>query len=214
MTNIIIARHGNTFDKGDAVTRVGARTDLPLSKSGKEQAQLLGTYLQQEHPHIAACFCSELNRTQETAKLALKQADIDIEAQTRACFNEIDYGPDENQSAETVITRIGREALIAWDEQAIVPDGWQVDPQQIQRAWSQFADEVVTNFPAQSVLVVTSNGIARFAPCITPDFDAFKASHTIKLSTGAVGCLNHNGTQWQVAYWNRKPKDMLEDVGH
>ncbi|MBR9836035.1 MAG: histidine phosphatase family protein, partial [Alphaproteobacteria bacterium] len=26
---VYIVRHGNTFDKGDTVTRVGARTDLP-----------------------------------------------------------------------------------------------------------------------------------------------------------------------------------------
>ena len=34
MARVIICRHGNTFDKGDLVRRVGARTDLALSKSG------------------------------------------------------------------------------------------------------------------------------------------------------------------------------------
>ena len=42
MTDIYIVRHGNTFDKGDVVTRVGARTDLPLSRSGFAQAEALG----------------------------------------------------------------------------------------------------------------------------------------------------------------------------
>ncbi|MFZ4686424.1 MAG: histidine phosphatase family protein [Hyphomonadaceae bacterium] len=37
-TRIFIVRHGNTFDKGDVVTRVGGRTDLPLSTSGSAQA--------------------------------------------------------------------------------------------------------------------------------------------------------------------------------
>ncbi|HAO37083.1 MAG TPA: histidine phosphatase family protein, partial [Hyphomonas sp.] len=38
MARLIIVRHGNTFDKGDTVTRVGGRTDLPLSASGLAQA--------------------------------------------------------------------------------------------------------------------------------------------------------------------------------
>lgn len=38
---LIIVRHGNTFDKGDVVTRVGGRTDIPLSVSGRAQAESL-----------------------------------------------------------------------------------------------------------------------------------------------------------------------------
>ena len=41
---VYIVRHGNTFDKGDVVTRVGARTDLPLSSSGQTQAEQLAAY--------------------------------------------------------------------------------------------------------------------------------------------------------------------------
>ena len=41
MTTLIIARHGNTFDKGDIPTRVGARTDLPLVEKGRAQAKAL-----------------------------------------------------------------------------------------------------------------------------------------------------------------------------
>ena len=41
MARVIICRHGNTFDKGDLVRRVGARTDLALSKSGIKQANFL-----------------------------------------------------------------------------------------------------------------------------------------------------------------------------
>ena len=39
MTSILICRHCNTFDKGDIIRRVGARTHLPLSLSGRAQAE-------------------------------------------------------------------------------------------------------------------------------------------------------------------------------
>jgi len=45
MSRIVICRHGNTFDKGEIVTRVGARTDLPLSTSGRTQAKILAKEL-------------------------------------------------------------------------------------------------------------------------------------------------------------------------
>jgi len=41
---LFIVRHGNTFDPGDTVTRVGARTDLPLSSSGRAQADALARH--------------------------------------------------------------------------------------------------------------------------------------------------------------------------
>ncbi|MCF0233786.1 MAG: histidine phosphatase family protein, partial [Thermoguttaceae bacterium] len=42
---LIVARHGNTFNKGDVILRVGARTDLPLTATGVEQAKKIGAIL-------------------------------------------------------------------------------------------------------------------------------------------------------------------------
>ncbi|MEL6754250.1 MAG: histidine phosphatase family protein, partial [Pseudomonadota bacterium] len=44
MQTLYIVRHGNTFDTGDTVLRVGGRTDLPLSTSGEMQATALGIH--------------------------------------------------------------------------------------------------------------------------------------------------------------------------
>ena len=65
MTRIVICRHGNTFDKGDVVTRVGARTDLPLSSSGRAQAEILAAELSEYN--FTHAYCSPLMRTQQTA---------------------------------------------------------------------------------------------------------------------------------------------------
>jgi len=201
MVNLLIARHGNTFDKGDTILRVGRGTDLPLSNSGREQAVLLGHFLKQEHPNITAVFTSTLKRTIETAEIALKQIPLNIDIIPTDIFDEIDYGPDEGKPETDVIARLGQTVLDNWDQHNIVPEGWNVNPESIQKNWQKFSNEIQKQCPNQTVLVVTSNGNARFAP-----------SHQVKLSTGAISHLSLDQDQWTPQYTNRKPKSFLTQI--
>lgn len=205
MTTILIARHGNTFDKGDRVIRIGCKTDLPLSSSGRSQAVLLGKYLEHRKLKLGAVFTSTLKRTIETAQLMLERANQSPKIYNSNIFDEIDYGVDEGKTDEEVIARIGAEALHAWDREAIVPAGWNIDPQKIILNWQKFAEQILKQYPGEVVLVVTSNGIARFALHLARDFDEFKKLHNIKLGTGHVGSLSYSNAQWEVDYWNQKP---------
>ena len=38
-TKLIVVRHGNTFNKGDTILRVGSKTDLPLTATGVQQGR-------------------------------------------------------------------------------------------------------------------------------------------------------------------------------
>ncbi|MDD3370899.1 MAG: histidine phosphatase family protein [Alphaproteobacteria bacterium] len=203
-TTLIIARHGNTFSPGDVVTRVGARTDMPLSPSGLEQATKLGLYLREYNLLPDIVFTSSLRRTKQTAAQALATADVQCMASAISLFDEIDYGVDENKPEAEVVARVGEAALKAWDEDAIVPKGWNVDVEGIVRGWKAFGDEMLRGFGGKKILVVTSNGIARFAPHLTGDFEGFRQSHKLKLSTGALAVLAHNRA-WTVEVWNVKP---------
>lgn len=206
MTTLIIARHGNTFDKGDTPTRVGAHTDLPLVEKGEEQARKIGRYLKEHRLIPDVVYSSKLQRTSQTAKIAVKETGVTNPVFELDIFNEIDYGPDENKTEEDVIARIGEKAIQDWDDHAKVPDGWEVDPDEIIKNWHQFADQICAFDDNETVLVVTSNGIARFAPHITGDFDDFLKNHNIKLSTGAIAILKHNrDSGWCVEAWNVKP---------
>lgn len=205
MTTLIIARHGNTFGPGDTPTRVGARTDLPLVESGQEQARKIGAWLRDNRKIPDVVYSSHLQRTQETAKIAIKESGVTNPVYALDMFNEIDYGPDENKTEDDVIARLGEQALKDWDEKAIVPDGWLVDPDQITKNWIDFADQVSAHDDNETVLVVTSNGVARFAPHITGDFEGFRANHKIKISTGALCVFEHINGQWAVKEWNLKP---------
>lgn len=199
MTTLIIARHGNTFGPGDTVTYVGGRTDLPLVESGVEQAKALGRYLREHRLIPDVVYSSNLQRTQETARIAVKESGITNPVFPLDIFNEIDYGPDENQPADLVKDRVGEAALKAWDEYGIPPDGWNVDTGEIILNWQGFANQVCAHNDNETVLVVTSNGIAKFAGFITGD------GPSPKLATGTLGIFTHNGQNWALQGWNIKP---------
>jgi len=205
MTILIVARHGNTFEDGEIPRRVGVRTDLPLTRKGQDQARASGRHLKESGLLPDAVYTSHLKRTKETASLAIETAGLSLTATPLAIFNEIDYGPDENKTDAAVIARIGETALKEWDKNGIVPQGWKADPAQIIENWQDFGAWILREYPQKTVLAVTSNGIARFAPYLTGDFEGFLQEHKIKIATGALCILSHEDSRWIVREWGIKP---------
>lgn len=203
-TRLVVARHGNTFGPGDVVTRVGGRTDLPLVASGLAQALALGACLKAEGLVPSRIYTSRLQRTIMTAQKAQEAMGTSIAQEPLALFDEIDYGPDENRPEEEVKARLGA-ALAAWEERAIVPAGWNVDPEKIVRGWLSFAGKLEEQEAGRTTLVVTSNGTARFAPHITGDVQGFSARHKPRLATGAFSVFTHDGRTWTCERWNVRP---------
>ncbi len=205
-TRLLIARHGNTFGPGDVVKRVGT-TDLSLVDSGLLQGHRLGAYLKQNNLIPNIIFTSKLKRAIQTAEQAQNAMQTHLPIESLSIFNEIDYGPDENQPEENVIARVGAEALKAWETNAKVPNGWKVDPTEIIKNWQDFSGRLIQDFAGKTILVVTSNGIARFSPYLTGDFASFTKQHGIKISTGAL-CIfekNTSSEEWDCLQWNVKP---------
>lgn len=210
-TRIIIARHGNTFTKDQTPLRVGARTDLPLVET--ERGTNIGKYLKMRSLIPVAVFAAPLKRTTETARLAIAALDKDIPLISDARFTEIDYGPDEGKTEEEVIARVGEDALEAWNANAIVPQGWNVSVDEIIKAWNTFANDVERDYKGKTVMVVSSNGIIRFAPHLTGNFQKFSEEFNIKVGTGSVCVLEKedDDKHWTVKEWGVKPKDKLSD---
>jgi len=208
-TRIIIARHGNTFTKDQTPLRVGARTDLPLVET--ERGTNIGKYLKKLVLYPSAVFAAPLHRTMETARLAIAALDRDIPLIEDKRFTEIDYGPDEAKTEEEVIARIGQKAMDDWNSSAVVPDGWNVSVNGIIKAWKDFAEEVERDYHGKNVLVVSSNGIIRFAPHLTGNFKKFSENFDIKVGTGGVCILEKEDgdKHWTVASWGIKPKEYL-----
>lgn len=199
MARLFVVRHGNTFDKGDTVTRVGARTDLPLSASGREQAEKLATHF--SGTRFDAALCSTLTRTRETARAILRQRSDNAALLISPFLTEIDYGPDENQPEEAVAQRLG-PALEAWDRDGTPPPGWHVDPAAIRQSWEALLSRAATLGPDATALIVTSNGIARFLPDVVSQRPA---GIDRKLKTGAWGELSVSPQGAELLSWNMRP---------
>ncbi len=196
MARLYVVRHGNTFDHGDIVRRVGGRTDLPLSQSGQVQARALAKAF--SSIRFDRALVSPLRRTRMTADAILDAQTQPPKAELTESLIEIDYGPDEGEAEDKVVARIGEDALRAWDRDAIVPDGWIIDPQAVRNGWRTLLQDL-----KGTVLIVTSNGVARFLLDIA-DHDGVDR----KLKTGAYGVLEGENETWRITDWNVRPSRL------
>jgi len=199
---LVIVRHGNTFAAGEAPRRIGARTDLPLVPSGHEQARHLGAWFAQQGWRFDHVLCSPLRRTRETAE-AIRAAQAGAPpVEASDLLVEIDHGVDEGRTEDEVVARIGAEALAAWDTRAEAPDGWTVDRNARITGWRSFLKEPKDD----TVLLVTSNGAARFALLADPAL-VVQAGHqsSWKLRTGAFGIVQVTGDGARLVTWDQRP---------
>lgn len=206
-TQLIIARHGNTFRAGEPPRRIGARTDLPLVE--RDKATALGEYLKLHFlPDVV--YCSPLLRTRQTAEIALQTAGlIHLPLNFDDRFLEIDYGPDENKTEDEVIHRIGQRALDLWNSEGVLPDGWAVDVEQLKATWIAFFQELAIQHQGHRILVVTSNGIARFAPVILAELPVHISS--LKMKTGHISLFEKKlDNDWQCEFWDKSPKGFIK----
>lgn len=196
-TDLIIIRHGNTFEKGESPRRIGCHTDLALSKSGLNQITVLADHLKQtlQNPPIHL-ISSPLLRTRQSAEIIASKLNCTIAFDER--FKEIDYGVDENQPEDKVLSRIGKQALEKWDQEGIVPQGWICHPPSIQQLWVDFAKETLINRARATTIVLTSNGCARFATAI----DTQQKTQVIKLKTAHYMHFSSNNGKWTLKNFN------------
>jgi broad specificity phosphatase PhoE len=207
MATLYVLRHGNTFDPGDVIRRVGSRTDLPLSLSGRAQAEKLAAYFHGNGLQFEGVFCSPLQRTQQTAAAILARQARAITPVIESFLTEVDYGDDDGKAEADVEARVGKQALKRWDDEGIAPDGWHVDSAAIARGWSDFLVRLERSSPSarnSTTLVVTSNGTARFLlqsprvvlPATKPD---------LKLRTAAFGIFECVAGRWHMRAWDQRP---------
>ena len=222
-TTLIVARHGNTFEKGDVILRVGARTDLPLTAEGRAQGRRLGKKLTELDLRPTAFYSAPLSRTLETASEIAAAQELNAKPAVEEFLTELDYGEDDGRPEAEVARRLGKaelgndgenatpEALEAaglaalkrWDAEKRLPLGWAFLQERVDRLgddWRSFAAQVVERHSGETVVATTSNGIARFALAILPP-DA-SIPEKLKLATGAFGVFVWNGESWRLDAWN------------
>lgn len=198
---VTIVRHGNTFDAGQQARRIGAHTDLPLVASGIDQAEALGRDFARQGLVFDRALASPLQRTQATIDTILaRQPQVPI-AESVDWLTEIDHGPDEGKIESDVEARIDRDALVAWDREARAPDGWIVDSDRRIAGWQD-----LWKTGRGHVLIVTSNGAARFALMSDEQLRGQAAAlPSLKLRTGAYGTIVREQGGLRLIAWDRRP---------
>ena len=200
----VIVRHGNTFEAGTQPRRIGARTDLALTGEGKAQAQRLAEHFAQKGMRFDRVMISPLLRTRQTAEAILAAQDNPPEPQTCNFLREVDYGPDENCLEAEVLARIGQDALDGWEQRGEIPTGWIVEPEMRIKAWRDlFAD---ASADAETTLLVTSNGAARYALLADPALEREAARlKSLKLPTGGYGVIGCDVGGLRLECWGERP---------
>ena len=205
MTRLYIVRHGNTFEAGEPPRRIGSRTDLPLTAAGLAQADALGAHCAKLGVRFARALSSGLKRTQATAEAILGRQPHPLVLETADFLAEIDHGPDENQTEDVVLARIGRAALELWDIEAVPPPGWDVRPDWRRSEWQKFVAYASELHRDDAILLVTSNGAGRFALSAFGLKPGGKAQG-VKFRTGSYGLVQAGGGgKFRLLEWDTRP---------
>lgn len=210
---IILSRHGNTFSATDPVIWVGATQDLPLVDSGILQAKCLAQALQKAEIHPKAVYCGPLKRTRDYAAVVLEQLHSSLKPIIDARLNEIDYGNWAGLS-NTQIQEIDEgDELVAWENLSVWPKiaRWSGSPTKMIEEVKTFSKALVAQYdPADTILVITSNGRLRYFLNLIPGlFEQHVRNKEFKVATGNICLLTYENRIWQIKFWNKKPDYLL-----
>ena len=209
---LLLARHGNTFEAGDKVVWVGARTDLFLTVKGREQAAALAKGLEPIKPLIRRIVAGPLKRTRDYAEITACELGLDTEIHIDERLREIDYGLWEGKTSAEIEALGKAGELKAWNERGVWPHspGWKPSPRTIAESVSQFAEDLAERVQGRNAaLLVTSNGIIKFFLKLVPGaFEDKAANHTLKVATGNCCALRYTGSGWEVAFWDCQPPHL------
>ena len=185
MLQLILVRHGNTFESWQTPIQVGAKIDLPLTQDGRKQAEIMARYLMEKNIQPVAIYCGTLKRQVEFAQILGP-------FQISPALTEIDYGPWEGLTVEEIKFKWPKE-YVDWNESAKWPDLF-IGSKEIY--WTKLQDwleHLKKNHPKGSTLVaVTSNGVMRLF-----ENHKVKTGHFCKLALFE----NH----FTILNWNQNP---------
>ncbi|MBQ4328523.1 MAG: histidine phosphatase family protein [Lentisphaeria bacterium] len=227
VTRLIVVRHGNTFNSGDIICRVGSATDIPLTETGMKQAYAAGEMIAELGFVPEVIFHAPLQRTCQSA-VGVAASFPEVKLEEAEFLSELDYGNDDGKPEDEVVLRIGivensaaitpdttidelraagKAALKKWDSEAVLPKAWYFLAEragELEKQWQDFAAVVLEKYHGKTVVAVTSNGIARFSKAILPE--GVNLDGSLKLATGAFGIYEYNGRHWESTQWNLRPQ--------
>jgi len=209
---LLLARHGNTFEAGEKAVWVGARTDLPLTAKGKQQAAAFAGALEPVKLHLRHMAAGPLKRTRDYAEIIGSELGLDTEIHIDERLREIDYGAWEGKSSEEIEALGGGEELKAWNERGRWPHAphWSPPAQIIAANTAAIAAEMASKLGRnEAALLLTSNGILKFFLKLVPGaFEDMAANGKLKVATGHCCALRHGDHGWETVFWDTPPTSI------
>ncbi|KAA5547493.1 histidine phosphatase family protein [Adhaeribacter rhizoryzae] len=156
MLNIYLLRHGQTAWNADG-NRYCGRTDLPLTETGLQQAQLAAEQL--KNIPFDAVYSSPLERAFRTAQIASGRPDV----KTDDRLIEADFGQWESKAKEVFIPE-NEQLWQNWceDPANTRAGGTGESAQEIVTRVDDFFQDLRQQYPIGNVMVVAHNGVNRF----------------------------------------------------
>jgi|SRR5579872_5257254 len=208
---LLLVRHGNTFEAGETPTQVGARSDLPLTAQGLQQAHLIAQYLLPEKNAVKAIYAGSLKRQIDTATLISKELHIEERVHLREpALTEIDYGPWEGLTSDAIIAQ-WEKPYTAWTTESRWAEGiFGNSLQEHLQAIDKWLTHLRKTYASGDTVVgITSNGIMRFFYTYQREewqrFQKEKQMEQIKVKTGHFCELLLFKDRLEIISWNRRP---------
>ena len=159
--DLILVRHGNTFEAGETPVQVGAASDLPLTAKGEEQAQRVADYLVEAQLTPAALHAGPLLRQLRTAEIVAEQLG-GVSIELRSELSEIDYGAWEGKTPQELLA-VWPEQYSAWTKRSVWPDAFGYRERVLIERLTEWLGLVRKEFVSgQCIVAVSSNGILRY----------------------------------------------------
>jgi broad specificity phosphatase PhoE len=212
---LFLLRHGNTFEADQTPTQVGARSDLPLTKQGHEQAKCFAEALVTQDLCPKAIYAGSLQRQIKTAQIVQEHITTKPSLHLHhSALTEIDYGPWEGLTTQEIVAKWPEEYK-EWTEQAKWAEGifGRSFEQHLEEA-ECFLDHLRKTYVSGDVVVaVTSNGVIRFFYALEKtkwqDLIEQRQMEQIKVKTGHFCELLIGPDSVKVVNWNQNGKKTI-----
>ncbi|WP_353856199.1 histidine phosphatase family protein [Bacillus sp. Bos-x628] len=188
MTRICLVRHGET--DWNAAKRIQGRTDIPLNKIGKWQAEQTGLYLKDFHWDVV--ISSPLSRAKETANLILKYVHAPLVIMDD--FIERDYGDAEGMSLK--------------ERQELFPDKQYPNMESLKSLQDRMLKgihKVRAAYPDQNVLIIAHGAAIHALLSVLAD-EHIDLHHTRLVNA----CLNY--VEWKDGEWKVRDYNVVSHL--
>lgn len=159
MLRLYLVRHGETV--WNQSLRYQGHTDVPLSDTGRRQAELLAGRLAREE--IDAFFASDLSRARETAEILARPHGKEVIIDP--LFRETKFGHWEGLTYQEIVEKYPRE-MAMWRERPSltrIPGGETLD--EVASRIRTGLERLLARYPQGKVVLVAHGGVNRIIIC-------------------------------------------------